>query len=294
MAPKRYRLWPSIVAIYSDRALRKAASHRRSCARLRRSRVWESPRESFFTFILSGEGRVDFNQAPGDSAKSARANERLQGVLCEVRSIGQFIFRRCWAQDPMDGNIRTATATRRFIVRRVTRQQRADLRSRRPRRPRPHSGAALGDWPILGEWSACGDPIRISSPTASRVSRRSPSEQSVAPSPRVHEMDRKCARALPGLGPSSVRRSCSGRRSQAESPVRRPGVRWTPGFAPKPVRAEASGRSAYAAALIDAPTFSMISPIWSSLTIKGGVSSIVSPAGRIMIPALKNECSSAR
>ena len=38
----------------------------------------------------------------------------------------------------------------------------------------------------------------------------------------------------------------------------------------------------------------MISPISFSLTISGGVSSIVSPAGRIMIPALKNACSSAR
>ncbi|CAI2512158.1 D-malate degradation protein R [Serratia ficaria] len=31
-----------------------------------------------------------------------------------VRNIGQFIFRRCWAQGPTDGNIQTATATRRF------------------------------------------------------------------------------------------------------------------------------------------------------------------------------------
>jgi hypothetical protein len=45
--------------------------------------------------------------------------------------------------------------------------------------------------------------------------------------------------------------------------------------------------AAYAAAVIEAPTLSMISPIWSSLTMSGGVSSIVSPAGRIMIPASK-------
>src|SRR5579864_8710766 len=32
-------------------------------------------------------------------------------MISSVRNIGQFIFRRCWAQDPMDGNIRTATAT---------------------------------------------------------------------------------------------------------------------------------------------------------------------------------------
>ena len=61
------------------------------------------------------------------------------------------------------------------------------------------SGAALGDWPILREWSACGDPTRFSSPGARRVPRRSTSEQSVAPRPRIHEMDRKCARALPGM-----------------------------------------------------------------------------------------------
>jgi DNA-binding transcriptional LysR family regulator len=34
--------------------------------------------------------------------------------ISSVRNIGQFIFRRCWAQDPMDGNTRTATATPRF------------------------------------------------------------------------------------------------------------------------------------------------------------------------------------
>ena len=45
----------------------------------------------------------------------------------------------------------------------------------------------------------------------------------------------------------------------------------------------------HAAALIDAAVFSMISPIWSSLTISGGVSSMVSPAGRIMIPSSKKE-----
>lgn len=34
--------------------------------------------------------------------------------LQSVRDIRQFIFRRCWAHDLMDGNIQTATATRRF------------------------------------------------------------------------------------------------------------------------------------------------------------------------------------
>ena len=63
----------------------------------------------------------------------------------------------------------------------------------------PDSGATHRDWPILREWGACGDHTRFSSPGARRVPRRSTSEQPVAPSPRIHEMDRKCARALPGL-----------------------------------------------------------------------------------------------
>ena len=85
------------------------------------------------------------------------------------------------------------------VARCATRQQRADLRSRCPRRPWPDSGATLGDWPILGEWSACGDHTRFSSSGARRVPRRSTSEQSVAPSPRIHEMDRRCADAVSGI-----------------------------------------------------------------------------------------------
>ena len=81
----------------------------------------------------------------------------------------------------------------------AARQQRADLRSRWSRRPWPDSGTTLGDWPILGEWSACRDSTRFSAPAARRVPRRSASAQPVAPSPRIHEMDRKCARALPGI-----------------------------------------------------------------------------------------------
>ena len=63
----------------------------------------------------------------------------------------------------------------------------------------PDSGATIGDWPILGEWSACGDHARFSSPGARRVPRRRTSEQSVAPSPRIHEMDRRCADAVSGI-----------------------------------------------------------------------------------------------
>ena len=97
------------------------------------------------------------------------------------------------------------------VARCATRQQRADLRSRCPRRPWPDSGATLGDWPILGEWSACGDHTRFSSPGARRVPRRSTSEQSVAPSPRIHEMDRRCADAVSGI---ARRTSSSGPRNQ--------------------------------------------------------------------------------
>src|SRR5260370_537652 len=48
------------------------------------------------------------------------------------------------------------------------------------------------------------------------------------------------------------------------------------------------------AALIDAAVFSMSSPIWLSLMMSGGVSSMVSPEMRSMIPASWNECSSTR
>ena len=106
------------------------------------------------------------------------------------------------------------------VARCVARQQRANLRSRRPRRPWPDSGATLGDRPILGEWSARGDHTRFSSPGARRVPRRSTSEQSVAPSPRIHEMDRRCADAASGIarrtscvcrsGAGATERTCSG------------------------------------------------------------------------------------
>ena len=60
------------------------------------------------------------------------------------------------------------------VARCATCQQRADLRSRSPCRPWPDLGSAL-DWPILREWSACGDHTRFSSPGARRVPRRSTS-----------------------------------------------------------------------------------------------------------------------
>ena len=74
------------------------------------------------------------------------------------------------------------TATRRFSC-----QVRYTSTARRPTKPLPSpawpdSGASLGDWPILREWSACGDHTRFSSPGARRVPRRSTSEQSVTPS----------------------------------------------------------------------------------------------------------------
>ena len=90
-------------------------------------------------------------------------------------------------------------------------QQRADLRSRCPRRPWPDSGATHGDRPIPRERRACGDHPRSSSPGARRVPRRSASAQSVAPSPRLHEMDRRCADAVSGI----ARRTSSFLRSKS-------------------------------------------------------------------------------
>jgi DNA-binding transcriptional LysR family regulator len=63
-----------------------------------------------------------------------------EGFDCVLRlgpTIGRFIFRRCWAQDPMDGNIRTATATRRFGCR-----GRCTSTARRPTRPLPSPALA--------------------------------------------------------------------------------------------------------------------------------------------------------
>ena len=131
--------------------------------------------------------------------------------ISSVRNIGQFIFRRCWAQDPWMGISGRRQLRDASVARRPTRQQRADLRSRRPRRPWPDSSATLGDWPILREWSACGDPTRFSSPGARRVPRRGTSEQSVAPRPCIHEMDRRCAGAVSGI---ARRTSSSGPRNQ--------------------------------------------------------------------------------
>jgi hypothetical protein len=78
-------------------------------------------------------------------------------------------------------------------------QQRTNLRSRCPRRSWPDSGPTSWDWPIFGEWSAGGNSTRLSSPVACRVPRSRSSAQPVAPSPRIHEMDRECARAPPRI-----------------------------------------------------------------------------------------------
>lgn len=58
-------------------------------------------------------------------------------MISGIRNIGLFIFRRCWAQDPMDGNIRTATATRRFSC-----QVRYTSTARRPTKPLPSPALA--------------------------------------------------------------------------------------------------------------------------------------------------------
>jgi len=48
------------------------------------------------------------------------------------QDIGQFIFRRCWAQDPMDGISGRRQLHDASVARRAVRQQRADVRSRCP------------------------------------------------------------------------------------------------------------------------------------------------------------------
>ena len=49
----------------------------------------------------------------------------------------------------------------------------------------------------------------------------------------------------------------------------------------------------YATALITRATFSTISPIWASLTIKGGVSAMVSPVTRIIRLSRSKACTMA-
>ena len=100
------------------------------------------------------------------------------------------------------GNIRTATATRRFSCQ-------VRYTSTRPSRTSrtvlagavPSFGGPLG----IGRWGwepTLWRSYPISSPGARRVPRRSTSEQSIAPIPRIHEMDRRCADAVSGIGGS--------------------------------------------------------------------------------------------
>jgi hypothetical protein len=103
------------------------------------------------------------------------------------------------------------------VARCAARQQRTNLRSRCPRRSWPDSGPTSWDWPILGEWSAGGNSTRLWSPVACRVPRSSASAQPVAPSPRIHEMDRRCARALSRI---AKRIASSGPRCQRRSNFR--------------------------------------------------------------------------
>ncbi len=83
-----------------------------------------------------------------------RCQSRLSGALWRSSiagrspasgNIGQFIFQRCWAQDPMDGNIRTATATRRFSC-----QVRYTSTARRPTEAAALAGLGLIQAPLLG------------------------------------------------------------------------------------------------------------------------------------------------
>jgi hypothetical protein len=111
---------------------------------------------------------------------------------------------RTWAQmaPPKKPVTRIAPRT---AVHSPTRGSRYSELTASPRRRWPDSGATVGDWPILRNGSAGGNSTRLSSPVPCRVPRRSPSEQSVAPGPRIHEMDRKCARAPPGIAKRTAR-----------------------------------------------------------------------------------------
>ena len=103
-----------------------------------------------------------------------------------------------------------------------------------------------------GKCSSCpgnsgGDHTRVSPPAARRVPRRSTSEQPVAPGPRIHEMDRRCADTVSGI---TRRTSLSGPRNRHfyrrhGKPIDR-SKRWPPrrpcGSSRKPPRRRGNGR----------------------------------------------------
>ena len=132
------------------------------------------------TLVARPAGPVAHRRTPPVPAYLARSwRASIAGRSPASATSGRFIFRRCWAQGPMDGNIRRGDGYATLQLPGGTpRQQRADLRSRRPRRPRPDPGAGLGDWPIFSRaerwWRSWP---RSSSPGAPRVARRRPSEQ---------------------------------------------------------------------------------------------------------------------
>jgi hypothetical protein len=70
--------------------------------------------------------------------------------------------------------------------------------------------------------AAGGDHTRLSSSVAPRVPRRSTSEQSVAPRPRIHEMDRRCAEALPRIAKRNLVTNLRNRvaRTRSDAPAR--------------------------------------------------------------------------
>jgi DNA-binding transcriptional LysR family regulator len=77
--------------------------------------------------------------------------------------------------------------------------------SSRHRRPWPDSGTTVGDRPVLREWIIDRASTRFSAQAARRLPGRSASAQLVAPSPRIHEMDRKRARTLSGIAKRTAR-----------------------------------------------------------------------------------------
>ena len=91
------------------------------------------------------------------------ASIMLEDLQRPGTSDNSFFFDDAGRKDPMDGNIRTATATRRFSCEGALHVNSAQTyESRCPRRPWPDSGhATLGDWPILRE---CGALVEIMHP----------------------------------------------------------------------------------------------------------------------------------
>ena len=146
------------------------------------------------------------NAASPSPILRAKWRPRSLVEISSARNTAQFTLRRRWAQSPLDGNTRTAesygTLQLPGALHVNSAQTYLKLRCRSLRRTRPDSGPTSGDWPILREWSVPGIELLPDFQQQCRPRRlpgSSGSAQPVAPSPRIHDMDRKCARALPRI-----------------------------------------------------------------------------------------------